>query len=273
MKNSLFALIALTAMTFTSCKKEGCTDKNATNYNGKAKKDNGSCTYATNPVEETGQVKIELEHQWVNSSTNFELNTAYTHPTTGDQMTFTTFKYYISNLKLKKQDGTWWTHPESYFLVDMNQPESSVLTLTGIPAGSYTEVSYVMGVDSTRNVSGSQTGALSTTNGMFWSWNSGYIMMKAEGTCPQSSSGSFTFHFGGFSGINNIVTTKSATFGSDVLNVTNSSNGMIHLGVDPSRLFTSSVSNVNSIHMPGANAKAMASGFYSSGVTFKFIHN
>jgi hypothetical protein len=29
----------------TSCKKNGCTDPNASNYNSKAKKDNGSCTY------------------------------------------------------------------------------------------------------------------------------------------------------------------------------------------------------------------------------------
>ncbi len=31
--------------TFTSCKKEGCIDVNADNYDEKAKKDDGSCTY------------------------------------------------------------------------------------------------------------------------------------------------------------------------------------------------------------------------------------
>ena len=30
---------------FTSCKKKGCTNENATNYNADAKKDDGSCTY------------------------------------------------------------------------------------------------------------------------------------------------------------------------------------------------------------------------------------
>jgi len=32
-------------LIIVSCKKEGCTDLNAANYNNKAKKDNGSCTY------------------------------------------------------------------------------------------------------------------------------------------------------------------------------------------------------------------------------------
>ncbi len=38
-------LIGATAITTTSCKKEGCTDPTATNYSEKAKKDDGSCEY------------------------------------------------------------------------------------------------------------------------------------------------------------------------------------------------------------------------------------
>jgi hypothetical protein len=41
----LIVITIFTVTSFTSCKKEGCTDSNATNYNSKAKKDDGSCTY------------------------------------------------------------------------------------------------------------------------------------------------------------------------------------------------------------------------------------
>ena len=45
----LFAISALVT-TVISCKKKGCTDPNAANYNSKAKKDDGSCTYNATPT-------------------------------------------------------------------------------------------------------------------------------------------------------------------------------------------------------------------------------
>ncbi|MFN5416414.1 MAG: DUF4856 domain-containing protein [Flavobacteriia bacterium] len=43
MKN-IYVILAL-SLTFTSCKKEGCTDETASNFNKNAKKDDGSCVY------------------------------------------------------------------------------------------------------------------------------------------------------------------------------------------------------------------------------------
>lgn len=226
------------------------------------------------PAVPTGSAEVLVEHEWgMGTPVAFQLNTALTHPMSGDELTFETFKYYISNFKLKKSDGTWWTHPNSYFLVDLSNPSSKTLSLTNIPVGTYTEMSYVLGVDSTRNVSGAQTGVLSTSNGMFWSWNSGYIMIKAEGTSPQATSGSFAYHLGGFSGTNNIVTSKTAIFATENLNVTETSSGKVYLKLNPARLFHTfgSVSNGN-VHMPGANAVTMANDFYGN-VSFDRVEN
>ena len=46
---ALIAPIAIAAVSFSSCKKEGCTDSTAENYSEKAKKDDGSCLYKDEP--------------------------------------------------------------------------------------------------------------------------------------------------------------------------------------------------------------------------------
>lgn len=252
--NKIFvvALLCAVTLTSTSCKKD---------------KDD------TTPVATTGTAEINLTHKWGMGSSNFLLNMELIHPMTLDTLTFTTFKYYVSNVKFKKADGTWFTHPESYFLVDLSNPGSEVLTIPNVPVGEYTDMQYTMGVDSTRNVSGAQSGALATSNNMFWSWNSGYIMVKAEGTSPNSNSGSFAFHLGGFMGTNNVVTVKDVNFAGNAMTIAGSKTTEVHMNVNAAKLWhsSSSVSVTNSIMMPGATAKTMATDFYSS-ITFDHLH-
>lgn len=52
MKNIVYIILA-TALTTASCNKNGCTDPEALNYDDKAKKDNGTCTYSVLDVPET----------------------------------------------------------------------------------------------------------------------------------------------------------------------------------------------------------------------------
>ncbi len=48
MKLTSIAIAALLGITFVSCKKKGCIDPTAVNYNSEAEKDDGSCEYDTN---------------------------------------------------------------------------------------------------------------------------------------------------------------------------------------------------------------------------------
>lgn len=41
----MLLLLVVASVSFTSCKKEGCTDAAATNYDSNADKDDGSCTF------------------------------------------------------------------------------------------------------------------------------------------------------------------------------------------------------------------------------------
>ncbi|MBK9254068.1 MAG: hypothetical protein IPM42_01130 [Saprospiraceae bacterium] len=221
-----------------------------------------------------GDVTINFEHVWAAAESDFSLNTELSHPLLGEKLTFNIFKYYVSNLRLKVKDGTWYTVPESYFIVDAASHGSSEIVLSKIPGGEYTDLELMFGVDSLRNTSGAQTGALDPAKGMFWSWNSGYIMLKAEGTSPNASSGNFVFHLGGFKGDNKVQTTKSYNFGNTALVVDGSREAEIHLIANPARLWHSAeklaVRSVNT--MPNAIAKTMSSTFYDA-VKFDHIHN
>jgi hypothetical protein len=192
---------------------------------------------------------------------------------TNDTLTFTTFKYYVSNVKFKKADGTWWIHPDSYFLVDLSQAHGEILSIPNVPTGEYTDMEYTLGVDSLKNVSGAQTGALSVSNNMFWSWNSGYIMLKAEGTSPNSTSGSFSFHLGGFSGSNNVVTVKNVNFTGNSMTISKNNTTEVHMLAYPNLLWSMSpsVNTTNTIHMPGSMAQMMALDFYN-GIVFDHLH-
>ena len=67
-------LLAASLMLGTvSCKKKGCTDETATNYNEKAKKDDGSCTYAEEPADEN----VVMVTGNITSNTTWETGKVY----------------------------------------------------------------------------------------------------------------------------------------------------------------------------------------------------
>lgn len=122
----------------------------------------------------------------------------------GDTLTINRFKYYVSHFALTDEKGKKIKLPVQYYLIDAADEASANITLN-IPAGKYQSIHFLLGVDSLRNVSGVQSGALDPLQGMFWTWNSGYIMAKLEGTATSSqiAGKQFTYHIGGFRGNNN----------------------------------------------------------------------
>src|SRR5690606_605399 len=109
------------------------------------------------------------------------------------------FNYWITNIRLTRSDGTEFREEESYRLIRGDKQATTHFHIPEVPAGTYTGIKFMIGVDVPRNTSGAQTGALDpAVNGdMFWSWSTGYIQAKLEGTSPQSSdtvNSSFQYH-------------------------------------------------------------------------------
>lgn len=226
------------------------------------------------PTSNFGTVELDLTHK-VGSDPLIQNTVNYLN-VNGDTFTVTRFRYYISNIVLHKSDGSTYAPADSYYLVDDAVNSSKVISIPNVPLGEYTSVSYLLGVDSARNCSGSQTGALDPANGMFWSWSTGYIFMMFEGTSPQSSSSSLVFHVGGFKGPFNAIRTISPSMNGGVLNVRAERKSTIHMVVNLAEMFanptTLDFATLSTVHSSGANAVIVADN-YTDMFRVDHIHN
>lgn len=267
MKN-LFKItaIALLALTLTNCKKDKDKDPEPTPVDP-----NPTSTQPT-----TGSLKVLFEGM-VDTNALVLGSQTYTNQV-GNTFNITTYEFFVSNIKLTKMDGSVWTETNSYHLIDYSNDPSTLITIPNVPFGNYKAIEFTLGVDSARNVSGAQTGALDPASGMFWSWNSGYIMAKFEATSPQStaSGNNVKLHIGGFSGANNVIKIINPSFNGDTAKVTSSVIPQIHVSNNVSEWFKSpnvvDFSTTNVIMMPGAQAKAIADN-YADMFTVEHIHN
>lgn len=226
-----------------------------------------ACTKKDNPdtTDPTGNSIVKLEFTNKVGSAKLSLNDTWYTNDHGDSFKVSKFNYYISNIKLNKAAGAY-TQNESYHLLQQSQASSLVVDLSDVPYSKYTSVTLTIGVDSLRNVSGAQTGALDPVNGMFWTWNTGYIMLKMEGNSPKSpaSGGALVFHAGGFSGANSVLRTVTLNFPSEIT-VAKDGVNHVHIDADVLKLFKSPTlfdfATSYSINTAGTEAKVLADNY------------
>lgn len=116
------------------------------------------------------------------------------------------FKYYISKITIHTPQQIFTNN--QHFLIDANDINTHSISFpTSIK--HITALEFTIGVDSLKNTEGVQTGVLDPMNGMFWTWNSGYIYAKLEGQSDSSKAASnyFTYHIGGYKKNENAVQT------------------------------------------------------------------
>lgn len=155
-----------------------------------------------------GMLSIAFNHYVDNQVLNLD-STIYKN-SLDQTFTVSNFKYYISNIHLTNSSGKEFISKE-YFLINEDEEKSKRLILNTIPNGTYTSISFTIGVDSAHNCSGAQSGALDPANAMFWAWNSGYIFLKLEGKSPFSNAPAniFEYHIGGYKFPSNAIRTVS----------------------------------------------------------------
>jgi len=118
----------------------------------------------------------------------------------GDSVRFETLKFYISQIELVNGDKTIWKEKNSYHLADASDGKTMQVLLHPDADVLFNKIKFGLGIDSITNSSGAMGGDLDPTKGMYWTWQSGYINFKIEGTSNRckSRNNEFQFHGGGY---------------------------------------------------------------------------
>ncbi len=228
------------------------------------------------PDEPVGVVTLSFSHT-VKGVPMVLNGPAYTNAL-GETYTIRKFKYYISNIVLGNGSVSD-AEKESYHLVD--QASTASLSFNLLPkVNSYTTLSFVLGVDSLRNVSGAQGGALDPLNDMFWTWTTGYIMAKMEGNSPLSNqpNNRIEYHLGGFSGPHSVL--KKITLAlppGKTLDVRKGQISAIRIAADLDAWWQQpnsiSIAGLPICTTPGAQAKAIADNYAKMFTITEVINN
>lgn len=219
MKNhtfSVFALLLTAASLLSSCKK----DADVSSQPG------------------VGNVDVAIENMAGTKDIALD-GTTYT-TASGETFTVKTLEYYVSNIKLSKADGSSYAVPNSYHLVDVAKPSSQQFTISNVPTGDYTGVSFVVGVDSTTTKADplSLTGDLNPANNMYWAWASGHIFMKLEGTVTSvTPNKTLTCHIGGYRAPYSAIVTATPSLNGNTLQVRADRTPRIQLTADVLKVF------------------------------------
>ncbi len=142
-------------------------------------------------VPTTGKIKVNVNYVFGKDRIN--LNTGVYQTLGGDTFTLSLIRHYFSNLTLIGPDAK--VNLGNYQLINAAEDAGKTFEISNVPAGLYHKIGAILGVDSIRNTSGLQEGALDPAYGMFWTWATGYIFIKVEGRTTDNQT--FGFHLGG----------------------------------------------------------------------------
>jgi hypothetical protein len=202
------------------------------------------CSYA----QEYNEIQISFEGKV--GAKKLELNDNFI--LIQDTFQISVLKFYVSNITLLLKDETVWQNNKQFYLVDFENNKNISLQLPK-NVTDYDVLKFNLGIDSTTNVAGVLGGDLDPTKGMYWTWQSGYINFKIEGTSSQSPTrnNEFIFHIGGYKSPNNPLQTIELKLEEHM--------NTIHIQFDLESFFSQiNLKELNQIMSPSKNAVELA---------------
>jgi hypothetical protein len=117
----------------------------------------------------------------------------------GDSMRVSALRFYIYNIRFESENAAVWSSGNEHFLVDVFEESGASIPIKSSAQLKFDYLSFSIGVDSTLQTTGAQSGVLDPIHGMYWAWQSGYIAWKLEAELAHSAqSKKIQWHVGGF---------------------------------------------------------------------------
>ncbi|MGB0864303.1 MAG: MbnP family protein [Saprospiraceae bacterium] len=203
-------------------------------------------------LQSQGEQEIRIQIEPMYGSKPLELNQTYFLPT-GDSLQFSRLRFYLSNFQLLDSNQIAFQESNSFHLIDIEEKNSLKILLIFSNKKKYNQLSFSVGVDSITNSGGVMGGDLDPTKGMYWTWQSGYINFKLEGTSSicENRFKEFQYHIGGYQAPNN-------TFQTIVLPI-NKENNFLKIKLDIKAFISQlDLKSQHSIMMPGSKATQLS---------------
>jgi hypothetical protein len=111
-------------------------------------------------------------------------------------------RFYISDVHIEDGKKIIWKAEKQHYLIDFNRArlQSNIITGPNLENIKNGRLKFTLGIDKNTASQGIGEGPLDPIQGMYWTWQSGYINFKFEGVssqCP-SRKNRFQMHLGGF---------------------------------------------------------------------------
>lgn len=254
--NFRFLIIFFSSILFFSaCKKEGCTDSTAINYDSEAKKNSG-CVYEriltikepviiSDSAMNTGEIEIRIVPKA--NDRRFYLNEVY-RENNDRRFRINKFKYFVSNVKLGDKsivkanitDIELIDYDTSSFLSE-TRPIYDHIIDGKIKAGMYNRVFLGCGVDPIWNEEYAPNDyptdhPLNTTyTNMAWTWETKYIFTSIEGEIDSDGDNTYDRSFFMHTGFNELYSQVILPIGE--FEVKEDSKTIINLELDIIKVF------------------------------------
>jgi hypothetical protein len=215
------------------------------------------------PILPDYSVNVKLNHLFNGAS--LQLDKEIYGTANEDTVSVSRWVYHINSFKFFGADGTV-NRPNDYFLVDAEEPASTILSLDSLENIAFDSVQFTIGVqDSVVSADGLLNEKF--LDPMYWGMINGYINMKLEGRSSSVTSDSvYLLHIGGYMGDYKLARTVTLDFKGSTLR-SRPGNNNLTINVDLAEYFKNpnviDIGVNNRIHSPTDSAKAISENWPS----------